>query len=98
MIEQDICVLWMIILLAHPLVVERLKKELKEKQIEEILDVAIIETDMLPTYKNAKGENIYCSFLLGDYAFGVKVLEEQGILFGIKRINERHMLRIETVG
>ena len=84
------------ILLVHPDVAKRLKKELKAKLIGEVLNVIIVEMSQLPIYKNAVGEDIYCSFLLGDYAFGVKVFEEQGIC-GIRRINERRMVRIETV-
>lgn len=87
------------ILLVHPDVADRINKDehLNKKLNGERCGIKAIETDMLPTYKNAKGETVYCSFLFGDYAFGIKVLEEQGVC-GIRRINESHMVRIETVG
>lgn len=75
---------------------EKLKNDLKGRLIGEILDVIIVEMEQLPIYKNSKGEDIYCSFLFGDYAFGIKYFEKQAVC-GIRRINEKHMVRIETV-
>ncbi|MBQ3023382.1 MAG: hypothetical protein IJD91_08690 [Clostridia bacterium] len=98
------------VLLVHPDIADRLIKEkhfscMQDASAEDafnmalvgkINDVLIVEIDMLPINKNAKGENIYSSFIFGDYAFGIKFIESQSVL-GFGRINERHMVRIETV-